>query len=78
MRSRRFISPDTSLETDVAHFAAAVADILDAMPQDEGALVAAYKLNTLCGFAWSAFSGYAYRTKFHALQEFIGRPVKEP
>jgi hypothetical protein len=77
LRNKRFISPDTSLETDVANFAAAVADILDAMPQDERTLIAAYEAKKLCEFEWNAVSGYSYRTKFQALQEFIDRSAKE-
>lgn len=77
LRDKRFISLDTSLETDVAKFAAAVADVLDSMPQDEQALIAAHDTNVLHGIAWSAFSGYAYRAKFEALQEFISGAAKK-
>jgi hypothetical protein len=76
LRKKRHISPDSQLEVDVESFCSAVADVLDRMPHDERELVAAHEKNELYGLPWSAFSGYAYRTKFQAFQEFISRAAK--
>lgn len=73
LRNKRHISLDSHLEEDVESFIGSVADILDGMPQSERELIVAHERNELGGVPWSSFSGYAYRTKFQALTEYLSQ-----
>jgi hypothetical protein len=70
--AKRYISTDSQLEVNVESFCSALTDVLDRMPQNEQELVAAFGKGEMGGIPWDAFSGYAYRTKFQAFQEFVG------
>ena len=72
LRARRRISSDSQLEADVESFCSALTDVLDRMPQNEQELVVVYGKSDMGGIPWDTFSGYAYRAKFQAFQEFIG------
>lgn len=63
---------ESQLERDVESFCAALTEILERLPQNEQELVTAYGKREMGGVPWDAFSGYSYRTKFQAFQEFIG------
>jgi len=71
LRAKRHISIDGQLEADVEGFCSVLTGVLDKMPQNEQELVAAYGKSDMGGIPWDTFSGYAYRTKFQAFQEFI-------
>jgi hypothetical protein len=76
LQDGRYISADSQLEADVERFCSVLTDVLDRMPQNEQELVAAYGRRDMGGIPWDAFSGYSYRTKFQAFQEFIGGIVE--
>ena len=78
LRERRYIATDTRLESDVESFCEKLADILDRMPHDERELILAVESEKLCGFPLSAFSGYADRTKFHALMQVLRKLNEVP
>ena len=77
LHDKRLIPPDGPVEASVDSFCVAVANLLNRMPHDERELVAAHEKDELCGFRLNAFSGYAYRTKFHAFREFVAGISKD-
>jgi hypothetical protein len=56
---------------EVGNFSAAVAKVLNSMPNDEQQLLAAFKANSLCGRRFDAFAGYSNRHKFQAFKEYL-------
>jgi hypothetical protein len=76
LRKTHLVAPDDQLETSVRGFCARVIGILDSMPHNERDLVLAREKDDLCGFHFRAFSGYSYRTKFTAFEEFVSRIPK--
>ena len=73
LQQRRRVTLGAELEARIEGFCVPLVDRLARMPHDERELVSALERDELCGFPLKAFSGYAYRSKFAAFWEFVGR-----
>lgn len=71
LQEKRYIPCDAPLDAPVSAMCSAVSAILERMPADERQLIEAFERDDLLGFEIRAFSGYSYRTKFQAFEDFV-------
>jgi len=73
-----FIEPDHPLPEQMHVFGGAVARLLESLPGDESALVAAFEANVLCGKRLDfSFVSIANDKKFQAFRQFVGQLALE-